>query len=160
MIIRQLQQNDFSSVAEIYRQGIATGTATFETTVPAWNEWNKKYIESCRIVADEKKFITGFAVLSKTSVREAYKGVCEVTVYVHEKHRGKGIGKILLQKLIEQSEENGIWTLQATIFAENKASVNIHEQCGFRLVGYREKIAQRNGEWKNTVLMERRSKNI
>jgi len=160
MIIRPLTPEDFSSIAEIYRQGIATGLATFETVVPSWKEWSKKYSQECRLVAEENEEVMGFTVIHPISKRECYSGVCEESIYIHEAWRGKGIGKKLLNALIEESERREIWTLQAGIFAENTASIKLHEQCGFRMIGYREKIAKLNGEWKDTVLMERRSKKI
>jgi phosphinothricin acetyltransferase len=160
MIIRPFQPNYFPPISEIYRQGIATGLATFETVVPSWEEWNKKYLNACRLVAEEAGSVIGYTVVHPISKRECYSGVCEESIYIHEAWRGKGIGKKLLNALIEESECCGIWTLQAGIFAENKASILLHEQCGFRIIGFREKIAKLNSEWKDTILMERRSKNI
>ncbi len=160
MRIRPLKPNDFISIAEIYRQGIATGIATFETMVPSWDEWDKKYLETCRLVAEENGDVIGYSVIHPISKRECYSGVCEESIYIHEVWRGKGIGRQLLQALIGESERLGIWTLQAGIFAENTASIALHEQCGFRIIGRREKIARLNGEWKDTVLLERRSKKI
>jgi len=176
MIIREFQPVDFPSIAETYRQGIATGLATFETSVPSWDIWDRKYLKSCRLVAEENArvpartasagepngqgTVIGFAVVHPISKRECYSGVCEESIYIHEAWRGKGIGKKLLQALIDEGERRGIWTLQAGIFAENTASIMLHQQCGFRIIGHREKIAKLNGEWKDAVLMERRSKNI
>lgn len=157
MTIRNFTQDDFPSVAEIYRQGMATGIATFETVVPTWEIWNKKYSERCRIVAEERSIIAGFAVIIPVSSRECYAGVFEESLYVHDQWRGRGIGTQLLSTLIGRTERSGIWTLQATIFVENGPSLRLHERCGFRVVGRREKIARRNGEWKDTYLMERRS---
>lgn len=158
MIIRPLLKADFPFVAEIYRQGIITGIATFETLVPSWEKWNEKYLEQCRLVAEEHGTVIGYTVVHSISKRECYSGVCEESIYIHEAWRGKGVGKKLLNALIEESERCGIWTLQAGIFAENKASITLHTHCGFRMIGFREKIAKLNGEWKDTVLMERRSK--
>lgn len=157
MNIRDFIHNDFPSVMEIYRQGMATGIATFETVVPTWEVWNKKYSDRCRIIAEERGIITGFAVIIPVSSRECYAGVYEESLYVHDQWRGRGIGKKLLHALIDRTERLGIWTLQGTVFVENEPSVRLHERCGFRIVGRREKIAQRNGVWKDTYLMERRS---
>ena len=102
----------------------------------------------------------GWAALTAVSTRRVYEDVAEVSIYIYQSERGKGIGKILLNELIKQSEDNGLWMLQSSIFSENQSSIKLHEKCGFRMVGYRERIAQKNGVWKNTVLMERRSNRI
>jgi L-amino acid N-acyltransferase YncA len=156
--IRELTQKDYSSVAEIYKLGIATGNATFEIVVPEWNVWDKKYFKKCRIVSEINGVIAGWAALSMVSERCVYAGVCEVSVYVHDHYKGKGIGKELLRHLIIESEKNNIWTLQAGIFPENKASIKLHLNLGFREVGRREKIGKMNGAWRDTVLLERRSR--
>lgn len=160
IVIRPFIKKDWASVSEIYTQGIATGIATFETEVPSFEVWNKKFLKQCRIIAESDSIVIGFGVLSQVSKREVYKGVAEVTVYVAEKFRGKGVGKLLLNTLIEESEQNGFWTLQAAIFSENMASIKLHEKCGFRVVGIREKIGQRNGKWYDNHFLERRSKSI
>lgn len=157
---RYLTEEDWTSVSKIYAEGIATGIATFETEVPAWEEWNHKYIQSCRIVALIEDNVVGFAMLSQVSKREVYKGVVEVSVYITQKFRGKHIGETLLKQLIFESESNGFWTLQAGIFSENKASIELHKKCGFRVVGFREKIGQLNGKWHDNHFLERRSKSI
>ena len=156
--IRIFEEKDWTSVSEIYAQGIATGIATFETKVPSYGVWNEKFIKTCRLVAVNGNQVVGFAVLSQVSKREAYKGVAEVTIYIAESHRGQGIGKLLLDALISESENEGFWTLQAGIFSSNHASIELHKKCGFRIVGLREKIGKRNGIWYDNVLMERRSK--
>lgn len=156
---------DWPRVAAIYREGIKTGSATFETDVPSWEEWDCRHFSFARLVfrgmpnsaESNAKEIVGWAALSPVSTRLAYAGVAEVSVYVAEEMRGFGIGKVLLQTLLRQSEENGIWTLQAGIFPENQASLALHVQCGFREVGRRERIGQLHGEWRDTVLLERRS---
>jgi L-amino acid N-acyltransferase YncA len=158
IVVRPLLKTDWESVSKIYSEGIATGIATFETEVPNWVLWNEKYFEHCRIVAELKSEVVGFAVLSQVSKREVYKGVAEVSVYVSINHRGKNIGKILLTQLIRQSENKGFWTLQASIFSENIASIRLHEKCGFRIVGIREKIGKLHGKWHDNHLLERRSK--
>ncbi len=147
-------------ILEIYQHGIDTGNATFETTVPSWNKVNEKFLAHSRLVATDNEIVLGWAALGAVSSRECYAGVAEVTIYVHKNHQGKGIGKQLLNRLIEESERNGIWTLVSVIHEENRASIHLHEQCGFRVIGYRERIAQLNGTWRTTVMMERRSKLI
>ena len=156
-----MRAEDWPSVRAIYVQGIATGQATFETEAPAWEEWNAAHMENCRFVAREAGEIVGWAALSPVSGRCVYGGVAEVSVYVAESARGQGIGKKLLQELIAVSEKAGIWTLQAGIFPENVPSIELHKVCGFREVGYRERIGQmHDGVWRDVVLMERRSKVI
>jgi len=145
-------------VLEIYRHGIDSGMATFETQVPPWNDFDKKYHQHSRIVAVEDSEVVGWAGLIPVSSRECYKGVSEVSVYVHQAHQRKGIGRMLLLSLIKESEVNGIWSLLSVIHEENRASVHLFEQCGFRYIGYRERIAQLDGIWRSTVMMEKRSK--
>ena len=149
---------DWEAVKQIYEEGIATGNATFQQQAPNWEEWNNDHLSHSRIIAKEDGTILGWAALTPVSGRCVYAGVAEVSVYVSDKARGKGLGKKLLQKLIEESEANNIWTLQAGIFPENVASIKIHNACGFRTLGVRERIGQMNGIWRDTVLMERRSK--
>lgn len=156
-VIRHFKENDWNSIARIYAEGIATGIATFETKVPDWKTWNDKYIKTCRVVAEVETQVEGFAVLSQASKRSVYKGVAEVSVYVSKEHQGEGIGEQLLKQLIKESETHGFWTLQAGIFSENKASIKLHEKCGFRIVGVRKKIAQLNGKWYDNQFLERRS---
>jgi len=158
--VRPLKKEDWNSVSKIYKEGINTGIATFETEVSNWETWNNKYIDSCRIVATQDNNVVGFAVLSLASHRNVYRGVADVTVYVGKDFQCIGIGKILLQELIKQSEAHGFWTLQAGIFSENIPSVNLHIKCGFRIVGIKEKIGQLNGKWYDNHFLERRSKKI
>ncbi len=155
--IRTFKKEDWTSVSKIYAEGIATGIATFETKVPTFDIWDDKFIKKCRLVAEVDKDVVGFAVLSQVSKRAVYKGVAEVTIYIAKNQRGQGIGKQLLDALVIESEKEGFWTLQAGIFAENKVSIQLHKHCGFRVVGIREKIGQRDGIWHDNVLMERRS---
>jgi len=161
MKIRPLLEADYPALKEIYWHGIASGNATFETEAPTWEAWDKGHLQSCRLVAvDDHEQVVGWAALTPVSSRCVYAGVAEVSVYVHRDFRGKGIGKRLLQELIIESEKQNLWTLKAGIFPENKSSIKIHEQCGFRQVGYHEKIGKMKDMWRDTMLMERRSKTI
>lgn len=148
----------WAAVSDIYEQGIATKQATFQTESPSWEDWDKGHLPDMRYVALNAGIVTGWAALSPVSGRCVYAGVAEVSVYIHENHRGKGIATALLERLIAESEPRNIWTLQAGIFPENQASINLHRQFGFREIGYREKIGKMDGIWRDTVLMERRSK--
>lgn len=156
-LIRKMTAADWPSVAAIYEEGLNTGQASFQSEAPTWEEWNAEHLETCRLVAISGKEIRGWAALSPVSDRCVYGGVAEVSVYVGAPFRGKGIGRMLLQELIRESEANGLWTLQAGIFPENIGSLRIHEQCGFRHIGRRERIGQMNGVWRDTLLLERRS---
>ena len=160
MSFDKILPEDWEAVKQIYEEGIATGQATFQQEAPEWDEWNNDHLKHSRIVARENGEVLGWAALTPVSGRCVYAGVGEVSVYVGAKARGKGLGKQLLQKLIEESEANNIWTLQAGIFPENVASIKIHEDRGFRVLGTRERIGQMNGVWRDTILMERRSKTI
>jgi phosphinothricin acetyltransferase len=157
MTIQPLTAGHYPSVKKIYEQGIATGHATFQTTAPEWEEWDKSHLAHSRFVAMENNEVVGWAALTPVSGRCVYAGVAEISVYINEHYRGQGIGKILLQHLISESESHNIWTLQAGIFPENIRSLKIHESLGFRKVGYREKIGQLKGIWRDTVLLEKRS---
>jgi len=158
--LQEMLPEHWEQVRNIYEEGIQTGDATFEQSAPSWDVWNSSHLEQGRIVAMAGDTVVGWAALTPVSGRCVYAGVAEVSVYVGEVARGQGLGKKLLQLLIEQSEENGFWTLQAGIFPENKASVAIHEQCGFTIVGRREKIGKMHGAWRDTLLLERRSKKV
>ena len=160
MYIIPLTQGHYPAVAQIYREGLETGIATFETQVPDWPTWDRKFLPYCRFVVVENEVILAWAALSKVSKRNVYRGVAEDTIYVASHARGKGVGTLLLSHLITQSEKAGFWTLQAGIFPENKNSIALHKRCGFRILGVREKVAQRDGKWYDNVLMERRSKTI
>ncbi len=142
----------------IYEEGIATKNATFETEEPEWIEWDEDHLKSCRFVALNDDKIVGWAALSPVSGRCIYSGVAEVSVYVSAAVRGKGVGKLLLNNLIRESENIDIWTLQAGIFPENQSSIILHKNTGFREVGYREKIGKLDGVWRDVILLERRSK--
>ena len=158
VILKPLAKEHWASVSKIYAEGISTGIATFETEVPSWDYWNNKYISACRSVALIHEKVVGFSVLSQVSARMVYKGVAEVSVYVDEAYRGNHIGEALLNQLIKDSEAHGFWTLQAGIFSENIASIELHKKCGFRIIGIREKIGQLNGKWHDNHFLERRSK--
>ena len=158
--IKTMDSDRWDDVRRIYEEGLATGNATFQTSAPEWVEWDKGHIQKCRLIALDNEKIVGWAALSPVSDRCVYGGVAEVSVYVSSNARGKGIGKELLRNLIEHSESNKLWTLQAGIFPENTASLRIHEENGFRIIGTREKIGQMNGVWRNTILLERRSNKV
>ncbi len=156
--IRKLSPDDWPEVSRIYQQGIDTNLATFQTTCPAWEEWDTSHLQACRLVITENDRVFGWAALSAVSGRCVYAGVAELSLYIDNAHHGQGLGKALLNGLISSSQENGFWTLQSGIMQENIASIRLHESCGFRMVGYRERIGQdRFGVWRNTVLMEKRS---
>lgn len=160
IFIRNLDSNDWKPVSEIYKQGIETKNATFEKSLPSWEEWDNNHLQTCRFIAELNKEVVGWAALSPFSQREVYKGVAEVSIYISTYHSGKGIGKKLMNSLIEESEVNGIWSLQSSIFPENTASISLHKSLGFREIGYLEKISNMDGIWRNTILLERRSKVI
>ena len=155
-----IHKENYPQVASIYKEGIATNIGTFETVVPDWETWNHKYLPFGRIALQENNQIIAWASLSAVSLRNVYSGVAEVSMYVKTSERGKGLGEKILLKLIAESEENNIWSLQASIFRENKASLYIHQKCGFRTIGFKERIAQLHGVWQDNFLLERRSKII
>ena len=147
-------------VRSIYLDGIASGNATFETQAPTWERWDEGHLPFARLLLTVNNTVAGWAALSRVSAREVYAGVAEVSVYVASSWRGRGFGRVLLEELIKESETNGIWTLQASIFPENTASICLHQRCGFREVGRRECIAKLHGVWRDTVLLERRSSSV
>jgi phosphinothricin acetyltransferase len=155
--IRAMRSHDWPAIRNIYSEGIATGNATFETETPEWAKWDQGHLQDCRLVARDGQRILGWAALSPVSNRRVYSGVAEVSVYVAAEARGRGVGKLLLQSLVEQSERCGIWTLQAGVFPENVPSIALHKSCGFREVGLRQKLGQRGGVWRDVLLLERRS---
>ncbi len=156
-MIRELHDNDAESVLEIYRQGLATGEASFETEAPDWPDWQNKYHAFCRLVWDESGSVHGWAALAPVSARACYRGVAEISIYVAVDHLGRGIGNALMAAMVEASEREGIWTLYSSVFPENRATVKLHLRHGFREVGIRERIAQRDGRWRDTLILERRS---
>jgi len=155
--ITPMQPADWPAICEIYREGIATGNATFETELPEWEKWDNGHRKDCRLIAREKEQVFAWAALSPVSSRRVYSGVAEVSVYVAAAARGNGIGKAVLQALIDESERHGIWTLQAGIFPENVASIALHKSCGFREVGVRRSIGKLGELWRDVLLLERLS---
>jgi L-amino acid N-acyltransferase YncA len=155
--LRPLQPDDWQAVADIYWDGMRDGLATFETEVPSWETWDAAHLRDHRLVAEVLGEVAGWAALSPASQRRCYAGVVENSVYVARQARGRGIGRALLDALIAGAEAAGIWTIQTSIFPENRASLALHEGCGFRVVGTRERIAKRDGVWRDTVFLERRS---
>jgi L-amino acid N-acyltransferase YncA len=155
--IRALEPSDFPDVARIFADGITTRNATFETQPPSWEQFDSEHLPDHRLVALADGRVVGWIALSPVSSRECYRGVVEDSVYVAENARGRGVGRSLLEALISSAESAGIWTIQAAMFPENEASVELHLAVGFRLVGRLERIAQLDGVWRDTVLLERRS---
>ena len=155
--IRTLAAADWEGVRSIYSDGIATGQATFETEAPTWERWNNAHLPAPRLVAISNESIVGWAALSLVSARPVYAGVAEVSVYIASEWHGHGFGRALLETLVAESERNGIWTLQASIFPENVASISLHQACGFREVGTRARIGKMKDVWRDTLLLERRS---
>jgi L-amino acid N-acyltransferase YncA len=160
IMIEPLGDHHWDAVRSIYSQGIATGNATFQQTVPDWKEWDAGHLRGCRLVARAEQEVVGWAALSPVSSRPAYRGVAEVSIYVAEAARACGIGAKLMARLIADSEAEGIWTLQAGIFPENAASIKLHTDAGFRIVGTRSRLGCVNGRWRDVVLLERRSLTI
>ena len=156
-VIEEMRAGDWEEVRAVYREGIATGDATFERDAPSWERWDASHLKEARLVARAGASLKGWAALSPVSGRCVYAGVAEVSVYVGAASRGEGVGRALLEALVEASERAGVWTLQAGIFPENVASVRVHLRCGFREVGRRERIGRMEGRWRDTLLFERRS---
>lgn len=153
---------DWPAVERILRQGIATGEATFESQTPTWQAFDAGRLAAPRLAAVESAEVVGWIAASPVSTRAVYRGVVEHSVYVDERLRGRGVGRILLEAFVEAADAVGIWTIQSSVFPENLASVRLHERAGFRVVGRRERIARASlgphaGEWRDTVLVERRS---
>lgn len=149
---------DWPQVRAIYLEGIATRQATFQTEAPSWEVWDAGHLRNCRLAVRRGEQVVGWAALSLTSSRPCYSGVAEVSVYVSATARGQGVGDALMRALVESSESHGIWTLWSSVFPENAASVRLHLRQGFREVGRRERIAQLHGVWRDTVVLERRSR--
>ena len=165
--IEELRREDWEQARAIYLEGVATGQATFETEAPGWEEWDAAHLPFARLVAlddgadsQARGEVLGWAALSPVSRRRVYEGVAEVSVYVAARAWGRGVGRALLRALVEESERNGVWTLQAGIFPENAASLALHARCGFREVGRRERVGKHEGRWRDTLLLERRSRRV
>jgi phosphinothricin acetyltransferase len=157
--VENLKEEHSKEVLEIYQDGIRTGDASFETTAPTWKEWDQTHLPECRLVAvGSRGDVLGWAALSPVSGRCVYAGVTEASVYVKEAVRGLGVGRALLEALVEESEVAGIWTLEAGTFPENKFSIALLKSCGFRQIGYRERLGKLEGIWRDVILFERRSK--
>ncbi len=151
---------DWPAVRAIYEEGIATGIATFETSIPDWSTWDEEHFPHSRMVAVADQKVLGWIALSPVSGRCAYQGVAEVSIYITAEAKGQNVGKALMGAAIASSEQHGIWTLFATMTSTNLPSIRFHEKSGFRRIGYREKIGKMNGEWQDTIIFERRSPNI
>ncbi len=160
MKTREMLPQDWEAVSSIYAEGISTGLATFEKDVPSYEVWDNSHLKACRTIVTNNETVLGWAALSPVSSRCVYGGVAEVSVYVDLNHAGKGIGEMLMQHLIEQSEKEGLWTLQSGIFPENGASIALHKKVGFRYIGKRERVGRIDGAWKDNLLFERRSKTV
>ncbi len=163
--VRVMTEADWPTVAAIYKEGIETGHATFETSVPTWERWDEAHVDSCRLVAELDDRVVGWAAVSVVSDRCVDGGVGEVSVYVGSTGRGKGVGTLLLSALIDASERAGFWSLQAGMFPENSGSIALHCKCGFQQVGRRERIGKMDigpmtGEWRDVLLLERRSTTV
>ncbi len=157
MELRVLRPDDWLAVRAIYQAGIDTGNATFETAVPDWPAWNASYLTDHRLVARLDDRIVGWTALAPVSDRCAYAGVAEDSIYVAPDAQGRGVGRALLAAVVASAERGGIWTIQTGVFPENQASVRLHQACGFRLVGVRERLGQLHGRWRDVLLLERRS---
>jgi phosphinothricin acetyltransferase len=157
LLIRELRESDWPAVKEIYEQAIAGRNSTFETKAPSWHSWDGAHHPVPRLVGEENGRVVGWAALSPVSERCCYRGVAEDSVYVTAEAQGRGVGRALLERLVADAEADGIWTIQAGVFPENETSLRLHEGCGFRVVGVRERLGQLDGAWRDVILMERRS---
>ncbi|WP_017259187.1 GNAT family N-acetyltransferase [Pedobacter arcticus] len=160
MLVKPLEQQHWEAVKKIYELGIATKTATFETEAPDWEEWNAKHLPHSRLICQMDERVAAWVALRPVNNEGIENGVAEISIYGHPASKGLGLGYVLMEHLIRHSEENGIWTLQAQIFEENKATIRLHEKSGFRRIGYREKLGALDGVWHNIILFERRSKYV
>ncbi len=160
IVIRKLMENDWEKVRAIFIEGIQTGNATFQTEAPTWEEWDASHTANCRHVAVLEDQVVGWVALSPISSREAFSGVAEVSIYISGSATGMGIGGKLLEHLIEESEEQGFWTIQSMIFPENEGSIHLHKKYGFETVGTRKQMGKLNGVWRDVVLLERRSSTL
>jgi L-amino acid N-acyltransferase YncA len=158
--IQPLRPDDWPAVRAIFEAGIATGDATSETAAPTWEAWDASHLPEHRLVARDDGQVLAWAALAPVSDRCAYAGVAEDSIYVAPGAQGRGVGRRLLAALVASAEEGGIWTVQTGIFPENRASVRLHQACGFRLVGVRERLGRLDGRWRDVLLLERRSARI
>ncbi len=156
-VIAELRPEHWPEVARIYAQGIATGNATFETEAPSWERWDAAHLPEHRFVALRERAVVGWVAVSPVSARRVYRGVVEESVYVDASAQGQGVGRALLERLVASTEAAGIWTIQTGIFPENEASVRLHERVGFEIVGRRRRLGKLHGEWRDVLLLERRS---
>ncbi len=159
--IREMENADAEGVLAIFQQGIDGQNATFDQEVPTWEKWNESHFSHSRfVITNENDEIVGWCALKPISDRNCFRGVAEVSIYLDQNYQSKGLGKILIRKLILDSEEHDFWTLQAGIFPENKASVSLFQSSGFRIVGTRERISKMNGKWRDVLLLEKRSREV
>jgi L-amino acid N-acyltransferase YncA len=160
MEIRELRKEDWPAVRSIYEQGIAGRNATFETEAPDWDAWDRSQLDGHRLVAVESGRVVAWVAVHPVSLRPRYRGVVEHSVYVDSDHQGQGVGRALLERLLADTEQDGIWTVQTGVFPENEASLALHVKCGFRVVGTQERLGRLDGVWRDVVILERRSKEI
>lgn len=157
-MIRGMKANDWAQVAGIYNQSIVRGNSTFSTKCPTYEQWDREHLKECRLVCEQDGQVVGWTALSPISSKSAYHGTAEVSIYIDEACQGKHIGTELLNTLSTESEKEGFWSLYSVIFSRNSVSIALHRKCGFREIGYRERVAKdRFGNWQNTTLMERRN---
>lgn len=157
-MIREMRTSDWEAVKAIFEQSVEKGNATFWTFCPKFEDWDDSHAKVCRFVYETDGRVVGYIVISPHSSRECYKGVAEISVYIDEKYRGRGIGTVLLTKVKEEARKQGYWTLYSNIFTDNEASIKLHEKCGFRVVGIRDRIAKNKlGNWQSTTMMEWRN---
>jgi L-amino acid N-acyltransferase YncA len=160
MELQALRPDDWPAVRTIFEAGIATGDATFETAAPDWEDWDAQHLAEHRLVATDDGRVVGWTALAPVSDRCAYAGVAEDSIYVAPDAQGRGVGRALLAAVVASAEQGGIWTVQTGIFPENQASVRLHQACGFRVVGVRERLGRLHGRWRDVLLLERRSPTI
>jgi L-amino acid N-acyltransferase YncA len=156
VLVRPLDPDDYPAVAGVFAEGIATGLATFETSVPTWEDWDAGHLREHRFVAELDGEVVGWVAVVPYSRRAVYRGVGEESVYVAERARGRGVGRALLEAVIESARDGGLWTLQAGIFPDNLPSLELHRRLGFREIGVRERIGQLDGVWRDVTLLELR----
>jgi L-amino acid N-acyltransferase YncA/DNA-binding transcriptional ArsR family regulator len=154
--VRAMREADLDEVRRIHEEGIATGEATFETRAPAGSVLWRRWLPGHRWVAEVGGAVAGWAAAQRVSGRPCYAGVAETSVYVGDGFRGRGVGKALLHRQVTEADTGDLWTLQTSVFPENRASIALHHSAGYRTLGVRERVAQQNGHWRDTVLLERR----